>query len=153
MKLIVAFGLSLLVVSLLIRPAFSEPVRLVTAYLSDADGAPLAGQPLVVEGKSRPPAWIFKQPGAYWWTTNKPPVRVVGVTDRKGFIQFVDLPPGEYDMKLIRAGVAALTIKKILLDADYTSVKFDVVLKPEGTPVPPSEKLPTPGRPKSIEMR
>ena len=127
MKLPLVLALVLIVLGASLWPAHSQPIRLVAAHFSDSAGAPLAGQPLVVEQTKAawdPNTLFLRNLG----TSPVKFVKFVGVTDLSGFIQFVDLPAGEYAVKLVRVGQEPLLVKKFSLDSDYKTVSFKHVI-------------------------
>jgi len=126
MKFLLSLALVLVVLGAFLWPAYSQPIRLVAAHFSDSTGAPLSGQPLIVEQTKASWEPNFSH---FWFATKvKTPVKLVGVTDLSGFIQFVDLPAGEYNVKLVRAGQEPLTVKKFVLDSYYKNVSFKQVI-------------------------
>src|SRR5215210_5267967 len=79
-------------------PAHSQPLRFVEAQFADESGAPLVNQIIVVERHPEEHSTWFG-----WLFGNKPEQKpVVSITDWNGFVQIVDLPPGQYKMRLVR---------------------------------------------------
>jgi len=86
-------------------------------------GKPLANRTLLLEGKKEStwPAWA-----TFIKATEK--VKTVAITDEKGSFQVVDLPAGEYTLKLVLVGKepVALTMFKLARDYKDINTKFEI---------------------------
>jgi hypothetical protein len=104
----------------------AEELRIAEGYLTDG-GKPLANQTLLLEGQ--------KEVRWFDFTAKAIKLKVNALTDDKGFLQFIDLPPGDYTLKLVRAGEEPISLTKFTLDPGYRksdiSAKLDVKTRPE----------------------
>lgn len=125
MRKLILFLLAPIVVvfMLWLWPGYSQTVKRVDAYLLDDTGAPLANQAVIFEGT--------KTPTSFWWgwrvwqAHQGEKVKVVAVTDSKGFVQVVNMPPGTYTLKLVRPGEEPIPVKTFELDATYANYKVE----------------------------
>ncbi len=121
------FTVGVLLLLILIWPTHAEPLKLVHAKLVDQSGGPLVNQTVLIEG-TKQPQWYTA-----WGLIGEKSVRVISVTDTKGYLQVVDLPAGTYTMKLVAPGFEHKPIKNFTLDASYKNVEFTgKVVVPEG---------------------
>jgi hypothetical protein len=108
----------------------AQPLKLAQGKFSTEDGTPLANQTLLLEGQNEARWFDFFRP-----ETTK--VTVFAVTDEKGFLQFVDLPPGKYTLKLVRAGKETVPLKSFALESGYqkTDISTKLKLKDSNSPM------------------
>ena len=107
-------------VMLSVSVSSSQTLALVEGYFVNKAGEPLAHQPVIIEGKRQVPKWLWWS----WGPKTEQPIKVIGVTDANGFVQVVDLPAGDYTLKLASPGVEPVAVKQITLPPSYTNVKF-----------------------------
>lgn len=100
-------------------PSQAQKLKLAEGYLTES-GKPLANQTLVLEGQKEKRWFDF-------FRADTTKVKVNALTDENGFLQFVDLPPGEYTLKLVRAGQEPVPLKTFKLDPGYS--KIDITTK------------------------
>ena len=121
MSWIKSIVLSTMLVLLFTLYGQAQQVRLVEGKLSDS-GKPLANQTLLLEGQKEL-RWVDF---LTWRSDNK--VEVIALTDDKGFLQFVDLPPGKYTLKLVRAGEETVSLKTFTLQSGYQKAEISTKL-------------------------
>jgi Prealbumin-like fold domain len=102
-------------------PSQAQKLKLAEGYLTDS-GKPLANQNLQLEGKTEPRWYDF-------FGDKGTKVKVNALTDEHGFLQFVDLPPGEYTLKLVRAGEEPVSLTTFKLEPGYSKTDITTKLK------------------------
>jgi hypothetical protein len=121
---------SILLTTLLILgftlPSQAQKLKLAEGYLTES-GKPLANQTFVLEGQKETRWFDF-------FRADTTKVKVNALTDEKGFLQFVDLPPGEYTLKLVRAGQEPVPLKTFTLKSGYLKTDISTKLKLKDLP-------------------
>lgn len=115
---VIAFVVVLTVVA---WTAWSQPLKLAEGQFSTADGKPLANQTLLIEGHANP-SWKY-----HWfpvWWSKQDQINRLAITDTSGYVQVVDMPPGQYTIKLVRPGAEPTVINKFTLSPGYSSHDF-----------------------------
>ena len=85
-----------------------------------------------MENRWRIRRWCLKQKETRWFDffrADTTKVKVNALTDEKGLLQFVDLPPREYLLKLVRAGQEPLPLKTFTLKSGYQKTDISTKLK------------------------
>lgn len=118
----VILGAMLLFGALALVPAHSQQVALVQGQIIGESGTPVAQQPVLIEGQP-------KRLKLWSWLLSEKPVSVIAVTDTKGFFQVVDLPPGQYKVKLWPTGGEPITIAEFKLGSGYGTFTFSEMLR------------------------
>jgi len=98
----------------------AEDLKLAQWQLSYA-GKPLANQTVLLEGKKAPTWFDFFR--------SREKVKTIAITDDKGFFQTVDLPAGDYTLKLVHVGKEPVAVKMFTLAKGYKDVSEKVELK------------------------
>ena len=96
----------------------AQQLRLVEGELSYG-GKPLANRAILLEGREVVTWFDFLR---FWETSSK--IATIAVTDKRGFFQVVDLPAGEYTLKLVRAGEEPLLLKNFKLERGYSKLNL-----------------------------
>lgn len=122
MSWIKATLLALVFVILFCWQSQAQELKLAQGEFSTEDGKPLANQTLLLEGRNEARWFDYFRPD-----TTK--VKVYALTDEKGFLQFVDLPPGEYTLKLIKVGKETVPLKTFTLKSGYQKTDISTKLK------------------------
>lgn len=115
----------------------AQTLALVEGYFVNKAGEPLAHQPVIIEGKRQSAKWGWWS----WGPQTERPIRVVGVTDANGFVQIVDLPAGDYTLKLVSPGVEPVVVKQLTLPPSYTNVKFKAAGETQTNSIDPSPSI------------
>jgi hypothetical protein len=100
----------------------AQELKLAQGKFLTEDGKPLANQTLLLEGRNEGRWFDFFRP-------DSTKVKVFALTDEKGFLQFVDLPPGEYTLKLIKPGKETVPVKTFTLKSGYQNTDISSKLK------------------------
>jgi hypothetical protein len=106
----------LLMISLLLLSVWTaqpQSLQLVEGTLTSYDGTPLANRMLVIEG-TKESWWAERLPWLGWKK-----VKIISLTDTKGFFQVVDLPAGDYTLTLTQPGSNSIPIKSFKLEPGY----------------------------------
>jgi len=98
----------------------SQTVALVEGYIVDKSGEPLGNHPVIIQGTKQVPKWTWWP----WGPKSDKPVKIVGVTDSNGFLQVIDLPPGDYTVKIAAPGVEPEAVKQFTLEQSYGKFNF-----------------------------
>jgi hypothetical protein len=91
----------------------ADELKLAQGHLTAA-GKALPNHTLLLEGKRLLPWYAF-----FARAQKADEVKTLATTDEKGFFQIVDLPAGEYTLKLMRAGDEPVPLKMFTLARDY----------------------------------
>jgi len=91
----------------------AQELKLVNANLFDKNGAPLANQSIVIEG-TKTPRWSNA-----WGFFGDNNLKLNAITDKKGYVQMVDMPPGRYTMKLVVSGAEPRKLETFDLTPGY----------------------------------
>jgi hypothetical protein len=93
--------------------AQAQPLALLQGKLVTQDGKAITNQPIVIEG--RQDGWL-----PFWFTWGTREHKVVSVTNRDGGFQVINLPAGQYTLKMLRPGTEPIPIKSFTLDPGYS---------------------------------
>ena len=112
--------------------AHAQTVTLIEGLLVTEDGKPVANQPIVIEGQKNVSgltmrdwlAWIKKEPKSH-------DERVIATTDWQGTFQIINLPAGNYTIKVVRPGSEPIPVKKFSLIEGYSKVGVKGSVTPE----------------------
>jgi len=120
------------VVALAYALAYSEPLTLADGYLTDKSGQPIANQTLIVHGRS----WTNKWAWLPFGPKTEKEVKFIAVTDSNGYVQFVNLPAGDYMVKVVRPDSQPVTVTGFNLPPHYTNEKLNLNEFVPKTPAP-----------------
>src|SRR5438132_7740383 len=102
----------------------SEPLQLAEGQLLMMDGAPLANQTLIVEGIAKQPSWVWG-----WAFFKHEKFSRLVITDKKGYVQLVNMPAGTYTIDLVQPGAAKpVRVNSFTLKPGYTKYDFSAKL-------------------------
>jgi hypothetical protein len=96
-----------------LQPGFADSLKLVNATVVDQNGEPVANRSILIEGKKQP---AFSNG---WGYIGNQTVKSLAITDKKGYVQMVDMPPGQYTMKLLVPGGEPRKIETFDLPPGY----------------------------------
>ena len=140
-------GLVILSLLALTLTASSQSATLVEGQVKDHKGEPVANQTVVVYGTSFS-SW--KMWGGLPFPSGREPVQLLAVTNKKGFFQIADLPPGQYTIKLVVSGTEPVRIADFNTPYGYRKVDLtekltlseELSTQVRKAPAPPSEHIP-----------
>jgi len=96
-----------------VQPGFADSLKLLNATVVDQNGEPVANRSIIIEGKKQP-TWANG-----WGFIGNREVKSLAITDKNGYVQMVDMPPGHYTMKLVVPGAEPKKIDAFDLPPGY----------------------------------
>ena len=124
-QLLVMIAILVVVLAGSLCAGLAQDLKLVDANLFNKDGAPLANQSILIEG-TKTPRWSNA-----WGFVGDNNLKLHAITDKKGYVQMVDMPPGNYTMKLVQPGAVGppVTVGSFTLKPGYGHTKYDFSAK------------------------